>query len=314
MTGSLERELEIATAAVAEAARFTESVRGAKAHEKNDRSPVTLADYGAQALILRRIVDAFPGDGVIAEEDPEELAESALLPTLVEALADFGAPRAADIEAWIGRGQRGAQGGGQRVWTLDPVDGTKGYLRGGHYAVALALLVEGRPVLGVLGCPGLGGVYTAVVGGAATKVGTGPVAVSTRDALADYRMCESVEAAHSAHGVQAAIAQRLGLGGESVRMDSQAKYAAVAEGQAELYLRLPTKPGYVEKIWDHAAGHALLEVAGGRVTDAQGQPLDFSLGPKLTNNRGIIATNGRHHDEVVAAVRVELEKAAAESR
>ena len=86
-------------------------------------------------------------------------------------------------------------------------------------------------------------------------------------------------------------------------MDSQAKYAAVARGDASIYLRLPTRKDYQEKIWDHAAGVAVITQAGGRVTDITGSPLDFTRGYTLAVNRGIIATNGAIHDAVVDAVR-----------
>ena len=68
------------------------------------------------------------------------------------------------------------------------------------------------------------------------------------------RFCESVESGHSSHGHSAQIAARLGISLDPVRLDSQAKYAVVGRGEADIYLRLPTRPGYVERIWDHAAG------------------------------------------------------------
>jgi 3'(2'), 5'-bisphosphate nucleotidase len=86
-------------------------------------------------------------------------------------------------------------------------------------------------------------------------------------------------------------------------MDSQCKYGLVARGDASLYLRIPAQNFYVEAIWDHAAGSIIVEEAGGRVTDLQGKVLDFSTGRKLAKNRGIIATNGQFHDQVLEAVR-----------
>jgi len=87
-----------------------------------------------------------------------------------------------------------------------------------------------------------------------------------------------------------------------LRVDSQAKYAMVARGDAEIYLRLP-RGDYVENIWDHAAGMMLVEEAGGAVTDLTGKPLDFSHGPELSENRGIVATNGAFHERVIEAIR-----------
>ena len=104
----------------------------------------------------------------------------------------------------------------------------------------------------------------------------------------------------------AQVARILGLGAPPVRMDSQAKYGVVARGEASIYLRLPTRADYVEKIWDHAAGARIVTEAGGIVTDVRGVPLDFGLGRGLSANKGVIVTNGSLHDQVLAAVRTVL--------
>ena len=126
-----------------------------------------------------------------------------------------------------------------------------------------------------------------------------PIKVSENDDPAAARFCESVESGHSAHGDAAAIATRLGIVAPPVRMDSQAKYGVVARGEAEIYLRMPTRADYREKIWDHAAGALIVEEAGGTVTDITGRPLEFHHGRELSANRGVIATNGRLHSRVI---------------
>ncbi len=123
---------------------------------------------------------------------------------------------------------------------------------------------------------------------------------------AEAVVCESVVAAHAAHSVQAGIASRLGITAPPYRIDSQCKYAVVARGEASIYLRLPRDTSYREKVWDHAAGSLVLEEAGGRVSDLDGQPLDFSKGRLLGNHHGIVCTNGAIHDQVLAACRAEL--------
>jgi 3'(2'), 5'-bisphosphate nucleotidase len=115
--------------------------------------------------------------------------------------------------------------------------------------------------------------------------------------------CESVESGHSNQDQSAQIAARLGITAEPYRIDSQCKYAAVARGDASIYLRLPTRADYREKIWDHAAGKFVVEQAGGVVSDVTGAPLDFSHGAKLQANSGVIATDGRFHERVIDAVR-----------
>ena len=112
----------------------------------------------------------------------------------------------------------------------------------------------------------------------------------------------SVESAHSSHGHAQAIASELGITAPPVRLDSQAKYAIVSRGEADIYMRLPTRADYREKIWDHAAGAIIVTEAGGMVTDSRGKPLDLSAGTTFANNAGIVATNGSLHRQVLDAV------------
>lgn len=309
-------ELQTALDAVREASILCSAVQSAigdGVHSKEDRSPVTVADFGSQALICRTLLEAFPGDPVIAEEGSEALqaADGAhLLQRVVSEVAEFrmGADRAS-VCSWIDHGS--AREYSDRFWTLDPIDGTKGFLRGQQYAIALALVVEGEVSVAALGCPNLdaGGVLFGAVRGEGTTVSSMageetpvPAKVTTTTDASGARFVESVESGHSSHSDSARIAADLGIVLPPVRMDSQAKYAALARGDADIYLRLPAKPGYVEKIWDHAAGLLVIEEAGGKVTDVHGNRLEFSHGSRLENNRGVIATNGVLHDTVLQAV------------
>jgi 3'(2'), 5'-bisphosphate nucleotidase len=181
--------------------------------------------------------------------------------------------------------------------------------------VALALVVDGRVEVGVLGCPnlphgerGIGCIFTARRGaGAKVRPLDGdvesPIAVDDVADPAEAVFCESVEAAHAAHSDQAEIAARLGIFRPPVRIDSQCKYALLARGDASIYLRLPRQRDYREKAWDHAAGAIIIEQAGGRVSDLAGAALDFSEGRLLARHHGIVATNGRIHDRVLQACR-----------
>ena len=185
-----------------------------------------------------------------------------------------------------------------------------------QYAVALGLIVDGEVVLGVLGCPNLpapnaesapGALCWGVKGeGARWRPLDGstvqPLRVTEVSQPADARFCESVESSHSNQGAAAQIAERLGIHRPPYRIDSQCKYAAVARGDASIYLRLPVREDYVEKIWDHAAGCRIVTEAGGTVTDVSGRPLDFGRGRLLSENRGVIVTNGRLHNQVLSAV------------
>ena len=219
-----------------------------------------------------------------------------------------------DIFAAIDRGN--AEGGSKgRFWTLDPIDGTKGFLRGDQYAVALALIEDGQVRLGVLGCPSLplvslqgqGGSLFVAVRGQGSAIRGIDRAEERKIRVADIAnpsealFCESFESAHSSHDDMGEIVKLLGVRRPPLRMDSQAKYGILARGDGTVYLRLPTKKAYVEKIWDHAAGCILVEEAGGKVTDLTGKPLDFSQGKTLVKNKGVIATNGKLHEVVLSA-------------
>lgn len=320
-----ESELKVAVEAVRLASSLCQAVRAALITEdtlaKHDASPVTVADFGAQAVISELLMKAFPGDPLVGEEDASHLRgdEPAALRSKVVQHVQAVMPEMAEsgILSAIDRGTfaGGARG---RHWTLDPIDGTKGFLRGEQYAVALALIEDGQVVLGVLGCPNLpldgaqpngaaGCLFMAHRGAGATAQalsggGARPIRVMPSADPATTCFCESVESGHTSHSRAARVAELLGVRAAPLRMDSQAKYAAVARGDAAAYLRLPTKAGYEEKIWDHAAGCLVVTEAGGQVTDIHGKPLDFSIGRTLRANQGVVATNGRFHDRVIAAV------------
>ena len=284
--------------------------------EKKDNSPVTIADFASQAVICHALGNAFPADPIIAEEDSLALhqPENQMFLNQIHALIQehYQAASADEIRQWIDRG--GAKQYSPRFWTLDPIDGTKGFLRKDQFAISLALIIDGKLKVGILGCPNLASknldghcLFYAVAGHGAFATGLDPksktqqiYAAKTADP-AQARYCESFESGHSSHSESAMIAEQLGLKTSPVRMDSQAKYAMVAAGDAEIYLRLPAKTGYYEKIWDHAGGVLIVQEAGGIVTDLQGRPLDFSKGHELRENRGVIVTNGLLHADVLKA-------------
>ncbi len=316
------QELEVALAAVHAASTLCQSVQQhlvVDGLSKSDKSPVTVADFGSQALVCKTLREAFPNDPIIAEEDSAVLRaanQSNLLDQIVtEVQAFYPHANAETVCQWIDYG--GAKAYAPRFWTLDPIDGTKGFLRGEQYAVALALIVNGEVTLAALACPNLpstpqsqqlGVVFTAIKGQGtlsnplSSHITAQPVHVSSTAHTSEARFCESVESGHTVHSDAAAIAHTLGISYDPVRLDSQAKYAVVGRGEAEMYMRLPSRPGYIEKIWDHAAGALVVTEAGGMVTDIHGQPLDFTHGFQLRANQGVIATNGVLHSKVIDAI------------
>lgn len=157
-------ELAPALRALRAAARLVVALRedwARRPRQKEDQSPVTLADLGGQAILGRLLGQDLPSLPLVAEEEagalggPEgEALAAALAPALAASLGLAAAPSAAKLRAWIDRGQADPPGDGA-WWAADPIDGTKGYVGGGQYALALALLQGGRPVLGLLACPAL---------------------------------------------------------------------------------------------------------------------------------------------------------------
>jgi 3'(2'), 5'-bisphosphate nucleotidase len=308
---------------VAAACRVCRSVQEdlvqARTVEKGDRSPVTVADFASQAIVARELRRALPDVPLVGEEDSELLREAenrAVLQAILEQVRHPW-PDVDERELLLAIDHGAADPDGvESFFTLDPIDGTKGFLRGDQYAVALGLIVEGEVAVGVLGCPNLTGpdgskgvLYAAVRERGAMALSIHrqtptvfPIRVSPEEDPANIRFCQSVEKAHSHGGRAGEVAAILGVTAEPVGVDSQCKYGMVAQGSAELYLRIPRDDIYREKIWDHAAGSIIVEEAGGRVTDVHGKPLDFSRGRTLEVNRGVVASNGPNHDEVIRAL------------
>lgn len=305
-------------AAVRDAARLCQLVQdrylSASTKTAGDHSePVTIADYGSQAIICRALQQQYPDDAVIAEESGGQFKqvvssdERAQVLQLLRAVLGEAVSEA-QLLAWLdfGAGRRS-----RRTWVIDPIDGTKGFLARRHYAIACGLLVDGRVADGILAAPGYNAgqgalFYTqagetwrdSLAGGAAQRV-----TVSARREAHELVAVQSYERAHASKSRMGRAREQAGLGGARViELDSMEKYALVACGDADLYMRLP-RPGsdYAHKVWDHAAGVALVQAAGGVATGLDGEALDFSRGETLPN-AGMIISNGAQHERVVEAV------------
>ncbi|AMD22125.1 HGL215Wp [Eremothecium sinecaudum] len=329
-----QRELLFATEAVRKASLLTKKIQRAmlRDHEspliKKDHSPVTLGDYSAQAIIINAIKVNFPQDEIIAEEDTTDLRDSFLERILTELRtgddlynklgrkdieftnSDYPLTDINDLRKIIDLGNsKGGEKG--RFWSIDPIDGTKGFVRGQQFAVCLGLIVDGSPVLGVIGCPNLrfsefgdkditeddsGYIFKALSNCGTTYSPT--LADDWRTAKCNVvtdtskmTSLESYEKSHSSRETQQQIKSKLQIT-RTFYLDSQTKYCLLAAGVADLYLRLPKNNGYQEKIWDHAPGSVILHEAGGVVSDAlSGDQLDFSRGRYLYSN-GIVASCG----------------------
>lgn len=293
--------------------------------EKAGHEPVTIADYGSQAIINQAIRAAYPHDGIMAEENGKQFMELVLpeqraqIAKLVSAVMGRVVTEA-DVYEWLDYADDAAT---ERVWVIDPIDGTKGFLAMRHYVVAVGVLEAGQPTAAVMAAPAYpnterGMMFYARDGKAyrlplmATD-GAEEVRATTYTDSAHVRVLESVEKSHASHDRMEKVRAYAGyLDSPFERVDSQEKYARIAAGDGELYLRLPrlhSTRGH--STWDHAAGAALIMAGGGKVTDIDGSPLDFTTGRVMTNNQGMIVSNGAIHERVLDAVgRVLAEEAA----
>ncbi len=261
--GSLGRELTYAI----QLARLagTEVVRlrrgGIDVELKAGDEPVTVADRRASELIVAGLTAAFPTDPIISEE----------LPATAETLA---APR---------------------VWLVDPIDGTKDFIQGSDgFAVMIGLLIAGRPTLGVVHQPTLdrtffatpdGGPHVAVAGSVS------PLAVSTVASAGEARLVAS--ASHRTPDIDRVKAE-LGIANEDNVGSVGVKLCLIAAGTRDLYVNPVAKT----KAWDTCAPEAILTGAGGRLSDVFGGAIRYH--GELAHRRGLVASNGHIHAEVVA--------------
>jgi 3'(2'), 5'-bisphosphate nucleotidase len=242
---------------IAEAAREAgEAIRGIvrrgfEVEAKPDSSPVTEADRAAEAIILRALARAAPGVPVIAEEE-------------------------------VAAGRIPARD--DRYFLVDPLDGTKEFVRGGDdYTVNIGLIEAGNPLLGVVFAPATGRLHGGWVGvGSWVDEGRGRKEIRTRD-----RGAEPAAVASKSHLNQATLDYlNVAVGMcDYVAVGSSLKFCIVAEGKADIYPRAsPTSE------WDTAAGHAVLLAAGGLVDGPDGSPLRY--GKHAFINRAFVATSG----------------------
>jgi 3'(2'), 5'-bisphosphate nucleotidase len=235
-------------------------------HKGETDEPVTQADRAVNELIVGGLGRAFPGDGMLAEES-------------------------VDTARRLGR---------ERVWMVDPLDGTKGFIAGsGDFAVQIGLAVRGRAVLGVVYAPATDVLYWAAPGvGAWVKrpdLDAERLSVSAERTVARMRLAES----RSHRGPRMdAVVRALGIRQEVKRHSVGIKVGLLVERQCDLYIHLSPRT----KEWDTCAPEALLREAGGLMTDLWGEPLLYNK-PDTLNRNGILASNGAAHARVVETLR-----------
>jgi 3'(2'), 5'-bisphosphate nucleotidase len=263
----LSRELDVARRLAQEAAalvsRFAAQPIAVKCKDAGE--PVTEADLAANALIVSRLAQEFPGDAILSEELPDD----------------------------------GARLGRPRVWMVDPIDGTRDFIRGdAGYVVMIGLCLDGRPALGVVAHPSTGAVWSGVLGQGAWRDQPDGTRVPVRtSALAEPRGVRIVVSKSRRSPRIDAFRRALGVTDETSVGSVGLKVALVCQGERDLYLY----PGEQTKLWDTCSPEAILTAAGGRVSDMDGRPLVYSKAD-LNNRNGVVASNGPLHDHVIRAL------------
>jgi 3'(2'), 5'-bisphosphate nucleotidase len=259
-------ELEFASKVAQEAATIVNTfyVGSSEVRYKSDRSPVTEADRSANQHIVTRVRAMFPDDGVLSEESKDDLSRL-------------------DKE---------------RVWIIDPLDGTKEFIaRNGEFSIMIGLSVRGEAVMGVIMQPETGLLYVGAQGlGAYLQEGDEriPLAVSDTD-----RTNQMILVSSRSHRQQITDKMRSTMRITSERVSGSVglKVGLIARQLADLYLH--PSPGCKE--WDLCAPQALLEAAGGRITDCWGNPIWYNKRDVRAHN-GLVASNGAIHELVVDTV------------
>jgi 3'(2'), 5'-bisphosphate nucleotidase len=266
-TGQYERELRVAIEAARDAGalileRYEGPLRVEQKYYEDDVEPVTEADRLANQLIVERLARDFPDDGILAEES-------------------------VDTERRLNK---------SRVWMVDPLDGTNGFIDGnGDFAVQIGLVENGECVVGVVFQPLAGVLYRAVRGNGSWVERAGAEAekgkVSTKDRIPTMRLAAS--RSHRSPRMSKVV-HRLGFREEVQRGSVGIKIGLLVEQQCDVYIHLSPRT----KQWDTCAPEIILTEAGGCLTDLFGHPLSYNV-RDVQNRNGLVATNCVVHDEII---------------
>ena len=274
----LEKDLETAIALSREAGKAALDVYATdfttlqKIGADNFSEPVTAADKISSKIIMSGLAAAFPEDALLSEEEIDDLQDRLSRP---------------------------------RVWIVDPIDGTAGFVkRDGDFCVQIGLVVGARPVLGVVYMPFHGIINYAVTGqgswGAAN--GSEPTRLSTSDKSDLSEMCLAMSRDHPSKRM-GRIKEMFGITKVERRGSVGLKVALIATQECDLYIH----PSPRTKLWDTCAPQVILEEAGGRFTDLFGNEMRYDHA-ELQNQNGILASNGAGHAAAVDRLKPLLEE------
>jgi 3'(2'), 5'-bisphosphate nucleotidase len=264
MSAAYDSELSKAIALACTAGERVVAIRseGFEVDFKSGAEPVTRADREASSYIVDGLLTAFPGDVVISEEleiDPARISAA-------------------------------------RVWYVDPIDGTRDFIRGDDgFAVMIGLCVQGVPILGVVHQPTLGRTFLAAPGvPAQVRQSDGSVQLLRASSTSDPAQSRlAASASHRSSDIDR-VKKQLGIRDELNVGSVGLKLCLIALGARDLYVNPVAKT----KAWDTCAPQVILAAAGGRLSDLYGDPIEYQT-IDLRHHHGLVASNGVLHDAVI---------------
>jgi 3'(2'), 5'-bisphosphate nucleotidase len=268
-----EKELEIALILARSAGKTIlehyalEIIAEEKFGLDNLSEPVTAADRAASRIIVDGLLAAFPHDGILSEEE-----------------IDLPDTRLAK----------------KRVWVIDPIDGTWGFVkRDGDFAVQIGLAIDGEPVLGVVFVPLADKLFYATRGGGAYLAANGgaPERLTTSDITDFHSMSVAVSRNHPSPGTKL-VNELFGFAAEIQRGSVGIKVGLIVEKECDVYINLSPR----SKFWDTCGPQAIIEEAGGRLTNIFGEDIKYDISD-VQNHNGIVASNKAAHSLIIQKLR-----------
>jgi len=297
------KELSLAVNLVKESSKITEWFRtnNLSSFIKKDDSPVTLADFASQIFIISNIKKHFPEDQIIAEEESSVFIDSDAENILKKCFNSLHITFEENIKETLN--YRGSNS--KRQWTVDPIDGTKGFQKGLAYAIGMGFMVQAEPTICAIGLPNYKNTSLTIFSAEknqGAKVSYGDqnfteISVSNKKEIKRFRICHSL---HYNKPWVLDFARSLGIT-NFIPLDSMAKLCMVADGSSEIYI----KPMNMQRsfTWDFLPGELLVKEAGGRITDIRGNPIQYVNDKCKITAPGLIASNGIRHEELLNALK-----------
>ncbi|MFX0025137.1 MAG: inositol monophosphatase family protein [Candidatus Hermodarchaeota archaeon] len=297
-------ELNLAAELVKIATDITEwfRVKGFESFQKEDDSPVTLADYASQIFIVKKLKETFPNDQIIAEESYNSHIDINVKRIIKRCYKSLELDLIEDIERTLN--YRGPYS--SRQWTVDPIDGTKGFQKNLSYAVGIGFMDNSELITAAIGVPNYNEKGRALFiaeknQGARVSYGEEdfiPISVTDKKNIKKVKMCHSL---HYDEPWVMKFAEKAEIS-KYIQMDSMAKFCMVADGTADIYI----KPMNVNRSfsWDFLPGVLIVNEAGGIVSDIKGNNITFNNEKCIISAPGLVASNGILHKEILKYLKI----------